>query len=301
MLDNVNGLVSILIIFVVLYAVGRLINFILKKVFSNAKFDTANDYKILIPNLDIDEISENENTLPEKILNPESDTGDVVAAKRMIILEDGLTIREKNQFEFDPDNEVTVLIRNSKSLIFKRNEIFAWDDYKIGNKVGELSDPPLGVIRLVLPINDRLILIAGDPASSPYPDTHLWQVSVDTFEQKQIAKQVYFTHKRPTKIFVSDKNNHLGNSQEIALIYYTGEERFFSYGGGATKPKRSIVRVYNDQYPNGQDMAEFNYKAGTIVDVKWQSDEIVLISDPSPPKMASNKPKLPVRVWKLKR
>jgi len=303
MIDNLNGLVAIVVIFAGLFVAGNFLNFVRKKIVENAELNSDNEYEPLAPNIEIDEISENENPLPENILNPESDTGDVSAAERMLILDDGLTIRDKNKFEFDPDNEVTVLKRNQNlnSFIFKDHKVFKFDDYKIGNKVGELSDPPLGLIRSVLPINENRILIAADLADSRYPDTHLWQVSTDTFEQKEIAKDIYFIHKRPSKVFMSDPNNDPTKNQEIIVIYYTGEERFFSYGGGETKPKHSVVRVYNNQYPEGQDLVEFNYKAGTILDVKWQNGSLILFGDPSPPRSAASKPRLPARVWKLTR
>jgi len=300
MLENLSGIFSIVLIFAGLFAVGTLLNYIRTTLVSNTEFNVNNEYKLLSPEIDIDELSDNEDIL----VCDEPTTGDFEASVSMLLVDNGSTIRDKNnQFEFDPDNEVDVLKRSSglKSLIFKKNEVFEFDDYKFDKKIGEFSDPALDMIRLVLPLNEKYILVAGDRAGSPYPDTYLWQVETKTLKQQQITDKVYFIHSRPPKIFVSDRSIDSGENREIVVVYYKGEEHFFSYGGGATKPKFSVIRIYNSQYPDGNDLAEFNYKAGTIVEVKWKNDELILVGDPSPPRMASNKPRLPVRIWSLKK
>jgi len=105
-----------------------------------------------------------------------------------------------------------------EQLLKKKSSRFEFDDYKFGKRIGEFSDPALDIIRLVLPINEKYILLIHD-------------------------------HQR----FFSDEDIDSEKNREVVVIYY---------GGGETKPKRSVIRVYNEKYPKGKDISEFGYKAG---------------------------------------
>lgn len=51
------------------------------------------------------------------------------------------------------------------------------------------------------------------------------------------------------------------------MIYYTGSFDF-AFGGDSSRPKFSVLRIYNQQYPEGRDIVRFSFKAGTVVDVR---------------------------------
>ena len=119
----------------------------------------------------------------------------------------------------------------------------------------------------------------------------LWQVERETFNQSLIVKDPYFTFARPPMVFSPEGfNGHI-------LIYY--KESFnYGFGGDSSRPKYSFIRIYNDTYPEGKDIAQFGFKAGTIVNLEWKESSVFVTGDRSRPSQ-SEKPRLPVRVWKI--
>jgi len=94
MLENLNGIVSIVsivLIFVGLFAVGTFLNSLRTTLFSNVEIDTGNNYKLLVSELEIEELSVNEDILPDD----EPTTGDFEASVRMLVVDNGAAIKEK--------------------------------------------------------------------------------------------------------------------------------------------------------------------------------------------------------------
>lgn len=250
----------------------------------------SSEYKKLVEDIDISEISHNEIALPYQF---SYDTGEKEGSKTMVLSSDGKIENDRRWFDDDPRQNIEVLIRseNENSLVFKGNKIYLFDDFKLGPELGTFSNPSLKLIRHVMPVNNRYILVAGDREEATYADDYLWQLDTQTIEKTILTKDPFYSFSRPPKIFMPEGFNG------IVIIYYVGSHSF-GFGGGSSVPKESVLRVYNNQYPEGQDLVRFYYKAGTIVDVKWNDNSLILTGDPSKPDGAE-KYRKPARVWQV--
>lgn len=211
----------------------------------------------------------------------------------MLLSEDGTLVDEKRVYDNDPRAEVEVLWGRTgqQALAFKKNEVFNVTDRKIGSRIGEFSNPALSIVRHVSSVNEKYLLAVGDPVTSPHNDSRLFQVDRATLIKTEIAEVIYYTFVRPPMVFNPSGFNG------IVVVYYTGVLRYDFEGiGGA--PKLSFVRIYNSDFPDGVDIAKFGFKAGVIVDVKWENKILILTGNPSHPS-STGQPRLPARVWQV--
>lgn len=228
----------------------------------------------------------------EKIVADEkSNTGDLASSVELELLDDGSIADTKHRYNDESIQLVKVLISNAElpSLVFKENQVYKFENNKLGPLLGQFSNPELSFIRHVVAVNNKYILVSGDSADSNYVDTYLWQVDVTTLEKVKIAGDLYYSFIRPPKIFISKDNN------EIAVIYYTGS-RNYAFGGNSSRPKLSVIRIYNSKFPEGKDIVNFSFKAGTIIDITWKNDGLILVGDPTPPRTHQ----LAAKVWHVK-
>lgn len=251
-------------------------------------FDVA--FEVKLEGIKIEETSDNENVI-EYELKPEA--GDIEGSKVIVLTSEGLVEDSRRFFDADPGREVEIVVRenNLKSLVFNKNDVYEVGEGKLKNKIGSYSDPKLSFVRHVMPINENIMLVSGDRADARYADPWLWQVDLRTFKKIVLTKDPYYSHDRPPKAFV---NKHIS---EKIVIYYTGDYSF-GFGGYSSRPKKSVVRIYNRQFPEGKDIASFAFKAGTIVNVEWNEKNIVLTGDPSKPG-GSIKNRVPARKWEI--
>ena len=249
-----------------------------------------NEYVVLRDDITVTEISDNEEVLPYEY---ESGTGDVPAAKEMVLEAGGEISDRLRVFDKDPGKNVDVLIRNNglSSLVFKDNSVFNFKNSSLGELIGQFSNPELQLIRHVVPVNDKYALVNGDRASAKYADPYLWQVELTTLNKSLITKQPYYSFKRPPKIFLLP-------DEEVAVVYYVDDIHFgIAMGGDNSRPKYSVVRVYNKDYPKGSDIVQFRFTAGTIINVTFD-DGLIVTGDPSRPG-GSKKYRKPARVWRV--
>lgn len=238
----------------------------------------------------IAEISNNEE--PRSVT--EVTTGDLPAARQMLLHEDKSITEGVRVYDADPAQEVLVIMDQmpGKSLVFKHNEVFVFDEFKLGSLVGKYSNPELEIIRHVAPINEQYILVEGDPATSQYSDSKLWQLNKNTFTKNIVSEDVYYSFVRPPMVF---KPNGFNGT---VVVYYTGSVDY-AFGGDSSRPEWSVLRIYTEDYPDGIDIAKFGFKAGTIIDVQWNDEALIVTGDPSLPGMA-RQPARAVRVWEVK-
>jgi len=244
----------------------------------------------LISEITISEISNNEKTLPYEY---KPGTGDQPGSQTMVLLEDGTIEARQRTFDSDPGKEVDVLISeiDLTTLVFHKNDIFEFNNYHLGRKVGEFSDPKLKFVRHVMPVNDRYVLVNGDREEAQYAEPYLWQVDRNSLEKTLLTKEPYYSFERPPKIFVADGFNG------VVIVYYTGEYSY-GFGGDSSRPEYSVIRVYNESFPDGMDVAKFDFKAGTIITVEWENNGLKLTGDPSKPG-GEEKNRKPARVWQI--
>lgn len=251
----------------------------------------SSEYEKLVEKIDVIEISNNEKALPYEY---KPGTGDLPGSKEMVLLSGGKIEDTRRVFDNDPGKEVDVLIRTKElqSLVFKGNDVYQFDAFKLGKKIGSYFNPELKFVRHILPVNKSFVLVNGDRVGATYADPYLWQVNTITFDKIILAKDPYYSFERPPKVFMPH------NFDGVVIVYYTGEYSY-GFGGDSSRPKFSVVRVYTDEYPKGKDLVKFDFKAGTIVDVKWEDSSLILSGDPSKPG-GEDKNRKPARVWKIK-
>ena len=80
------------------------------------------------------------------------------------------------------------------------------------------------------------------------------------FAARHIATDSYYLHEKLPDIYWFDDLN------VRVMVYFVGSLSW-GFGGDVNRPKYSVVRVYSDDYPYGQDIASFSFAAGMIRDV----------------------------------
>lgn len=290
MLNTIFSALGVMVLIGGGYIVLVLLSMVFNSDISEFKSKFNNEYEMYVNDLEVVEISNNEKALPYEF---NSDTGEIEGSSQKTLSDDGAIADVIRFFSGDPEKSVEVLLRegNSSSLVFKKNEVYEFDGYKLGSKVGEFSNPALDLIRHVMPVNEKYVLVNGDRINAPYADPYLWQVEVKTLKKEILTEDPFFSHSRPPKIFIPDGYNG------VVIVYYVGSYSF-GYGGGSSVPKFSVIRVYNNKYHEGKDIAKFAYKAGTIVDARWEKDALILTGDPSKPD-GKKSARRPARVWKI--
>lgn len=119
--------------------------------------------------------------------------------------------------------------------------------------------------------------------------TSLYQVDINTFTLQKIADDLYFIHSRPPLIFTF--------ADQVFMVYYTGHYSY-GFGGDASRPQQSIVRVYNAHYPQGQDLMALSFASGTVLDLTFTHNQLTLHTDPSRP-LVEDQDRRPRRVWQV--
>ena len=254
------------------------------------KISFTDEYTPLIDGLIVTEIEHDEPAL----LREKPDTGDLEGAQEMLLYEDDSIKEGRRVFDDDPGAEVLVAenkYRHEK-YVFISNEVFQYTEGRKGEKIGSFTSPEFSYIDFVLPVNDRYVLINGSMKDSPYPsERELWQVEYNDLNKTQLSTTPYYSFVRPPKVFIFEDAN------EQIVVYYT-ESYSFAFGGDSSRPKYSVVRIYNSEFPQGRDVIKFGFKAGTVLDVIKIDDGYQLIADPSLPAMAE-KSRVSPRKWKV--
>ncbi|ABD79960.1 hypothetical protein Sde_0698 [Saccharophagus degradans 2-40] len=142
-------------------------------------------------------------------------------------------------------------------------------------------------------INANYMLVeAAPPSQHDHQLRHLYQVNVKTLEAHKLESTPYYTFDIPPKRFVNESTN------TTVLVYYH-DSYSYAFGGDSSRPQTSIVRLYNNTFPEGKDIANISFAAGMVIDVAFEEgNKLVLLGDPSRPAMY-NKPRLAPRVWVL--
>lgn len=264
---------------------------------TESKVQESPAYIRLLNDVTVQEISKNEKPLP--LTNPlgPGGTGNLPASVDMVMEPDGAIVKRSRVFDQDPGQSVKVLtVDNSiespaESYVFIKNILYKFTDGKLGDMIGEYSGPALSHIGHVAYINKKYFLVNGQPASSGYSDSRLWQVDRRTLHNTEVATDAYYVFDRPPMVFREKGFNG------VVVVYYTGDFSY-AFGGDSSRPEFSIIRIYNDRYPEGKDIVKIGFKGGTIVDVKADNGSLILTGDPSRPMMA-HQPRLPARIWKV--
>lgn len=252
------------------------------------------DFTILLDGVTIEEIAHDQPPL-EPDWN--ADGGDVPGAREILLTPDNRLEDGRRVMDGDPRREVLQLdgYGDRPARIFIDQDIYVRSDDRLGEKIADFQGGPFDRPRYVGGINGDWFLLVADlkdrPQESGDTGTRLWQVDHASLAMQVIDKQPYYTFERPPKTFTPD-----GFSGVILAIYHGDVS--YGYGGDSSRPASTVLRAYTPQYPMGVNLVRFAFKAGTVVEVDWQENALLVTGDPSRPR-AANKPRLPPRIWKL--
>jgi hypothetical protein len=236
-------------------------------------------------------VVEIEHSLPPLPYEYRPGSGDVPKAREILLTPEGDLQEGRRVFDSDPNKTVDVLesTEGHPDKVFIRNDIFTKQDQRLGDLIHQFAEPSLQIVRYVGGLNSDWFLLEGDPEGSLYTNSKLWQVSHQDYSRQLLTEDPYYTSARPPRVFQPE------GFTGTVLVYYTGSVDF-GFGGDSSRPKNSVIRLFTKEYPSGHEVARFAFRAGTIVDVKFEGGSLILYGDPSRP--ASDK-RLPPRVWKL--
>lgn len=290
MLTILGWFFGVMLLLVVTGVVVIFGSMIFQKQITTVQLKLSQEVILLLDGIQVTEISDKEQPLPYEY---RPGTGDVPAAKEMLLSDDGKIEEGQRTHDGDPRKEVHVLLngQGSQPFVFKGNEVYRFDNYRLGEQLGTFTSPAFRHIGHVAAVTNNVLLVQGYPALATNEKHHLYQVSLPDFSQKEITEDSYYVFLRPPMVFTPAGFNG------VVVVYYTGDYSF-ALGGDASRPKYSVIRIYNKNYSEGQDVTKLGFKAGTVVNVSWQNDALILQADPSLPAMA-DKPRVDARVWRV--
>jgi len=279
------GLLFVIIPVLILFS-----NFIFRSQITQLEVNFSSEFIALMEGVKV--IEKNYDVLPSDAEIP--DTGDLESAREMLLYEDDSIKEGRRVFDNDPGKEVLVSFNKSRneSRVYLANNVFQYRNGHKGVLLGTFPPPIFSYIDFVLPINEKTMLVHGAMQDSPYPsERELWQVEYDGLIKTQLSHDPYYLDARPPKVFNFESDN------EQVVVYYVGSYDY-AFGGDSSRPKYSMMRVYNSLYPKGIDLIKFGFKAGTIIDVVKVDGGYLVTGDPSLPAMAG-KARASLRQWKV--
>jgi len=192
-----------------------------------------------------------------------------------------------------------------------KNEIFYINKNKLGEKHGALTNPDAASIDSVYKMEQGYFMMIADREKPFFRSPKLWSVNFDTLETTLISDNLYPESKRPVMclryIYSGDRalpsSSPTFDKSAPSLsfgVYYTGFVRHGWHGDNG-HPKKSIIRVYSDLFPDGKDIIEFSFNAGTIVKIDIDTrnpNRLNVMTDASLPGVTGERP-VYVREWKI--
>ena len=246
------------------------------------------EYVILRDGITVADISVDESPLSWEAYMAK---GDSQPALEALLEEDGTFTPGKAYFSEQLDRRYELLIspNNHYSFAIKGPNFYKLSNNKLGAKLPDISNPQVADARFTMPIDDTMFLMVSDRVETEYADTWLWQVNADTFEKELLSDDPYYEFERSPLVFMPE-----GLDGKV-VIYFTGD---YSWGyGGQSRPKNSVIRLYNNDNPSGVDLVKFDFASGTILDLKFENNALLLMGDPRTPR--SGNPRLPPLRWRV--
>lgn len=249
-----------------------------KKVLKNS------ENRVFLQNITLNEIETSEAPL-ERQFGP-LQIG--VFAKEYEKQPNGELLKTEDTFSSDPDTAYQRLKTPHFDIAFLKGNLYSISENIVSNTFNEnWAKQGFSHIAYAGYISHKFFIAI---ASRPQEFTRgLYQIDASTKQASIISNDTYFSFARPPIIFYFN--------DVTVVIYYVGDYSY-GFGGDASSPQKSIVRVYNTQFPNGEDIAEISFASGTIVDVAQKERTLILTGDPSRP-AASQQTRRPPRRWHL--
>lgn len=215
------------------------------------------------------------------------------SSKKAVLLNDEV-LESKGRFS-DEGKEVHILEHQIKGyeLLFDSSQIYQFSNKKKQSKIAELSSPKLRRVSHISSLDFDNLLLIGAPDDELGVQDKLYQINIKDFQQRLIAEDVFLSRSYVSNfektslplLVVAGKDR-----QAVFVVYYSGKWAY-GFGGDVSRPKYSVVRIYNQQYPQGKDIVKFGLKAGVIEELKFADDKIFVRCDPGQPTDSKEKRK----------
>ena len=195
--------------------------------------------------------------------------------------------------------------RSTEALLLASGKVFHEQAGKAGQAVGTLVDEETGEtistgIQYAAWANDRYFVMAGYQHTDKGTETPLWQGERDTFRAHKVDPDTFYLHaKLPDMYDFAEINSR--------IMVYFNDSLSWGFGGDVTKPKFSILRIYNATWPEGKDIAKFSFSAGMVRDIRLAEGSeagdatirLQVLTDPARPSGAEDKKERPARQWRV--
>lgn len=288
---SIIAIILIVIIVVVYIFATILINVMFVRESTEVKIKLSKEYEVLFDGVLIKEVTKGQVFFSDAT----SLKGTLPSSEEKVLLDDGSISSKARFYDDDPGETVSIVpaVGEVPSLLFHRNDVFEVRKNKNHGKVGEFKNPGIKFVNCVSHINKKYLLVVGVPDTNKFMKSSIYQVHRESFEKIEVGQKAYFYFDRAPVVFQPE-----GFGGQVAVFY--SDYYSFSFGGGgdSSRPKFSIVRIYNDSFPEGKSIVSFGFKAGIIVDIKWRDGSLIAIGDPSRP-FNEKEEYLPVREWEI--
>lgn len=248
-------------------------------------YDEQLGHRVINNQYTVKEVLEIKEQFPSSDIPRKSDLPE--AQKKLLTpsgeLEEGLRV-------FDNDPNETVLTLNlgasKKQLLFKGNTVYQVQGSKLSEQLHSFTEANIDSIRYVNYLDkDTMLMVAR---ATNKRETDLWQVDLNSYAMLHLSDESYYEFERPPLVFTPD------GFDGVIAIYYSETERFGFINHFST-PKYSTLRIYSPKYPKGEDIVRYSHQAGTIIDVTFDGQALLITSDPNKPFHYDK----PLRDWKL--
>lgn len=186
---------------------------------------------------------------------------------------------------------------DDRALIFSGSKVFSAVNNRVGAELADLSNYPIGGTGYARWLNDQYMVVGGYLHTDKGTRTPLWQISYPDFSATPIVDDTFYLHVTVPAVYRFPEQNL------SVLVYFTGSIAW-GFGGDVNKPEYSVIRVYNDRWPAGQDIARFGFSSGIVRSVAAETTDdgqstLVVLTDPTRPSGVEGSEVLPPKQWRV--
>lgn len=267
----------LLISFIIIIALwNKVFNKLFAGRFTKAYIEDQQGYLVIHESVAVKEKINKIDIYPEELDCEFPKKSDLPSTHKMLLTPEGKVKEGNVVFDKDP-NETVVTLKTSVSgdtLVFNKANVHQLENGQLGKLLHQFGEPQEALIHEVNYINSDTILMLSTPMLKSNLQVQLWQVSLHNFKKTLLSDDAYYEHKVAPLVLVP------AGFDGVLVAYYSKTKR---YGllSNRNMPKHSTLRIYSEQYEEGADLIEFNYEAGTIIDIAFEKKMLVVTTNPN--------------------
>ena len=162
------------------------------------------------------------------------------------------------------------------ALIFNGRSVLTGEQNRIATELGELPEHTLDGVDFADWITPHLMVVAGGRRVDGIVSNPLYQLRYPELTAHKIADDLYYLFSKTPDVY------RFSEQGATVMVYFTGS-LMWGFGGDVNKPEQSVIRVYNATWPEGQDIAQFSFKAGTVRGIGYQQGKLTVVTDSTRP------------------